>query len=50
MKTALRLENLRKDYEVGDEIVHVLKGIDLDVPEGDFLAIMGRQAQGKAPC
>ena len=48
MKTALRLENLRKDYEVGDEIVHVLKGIDLDVPEGDFLAIMGSSGSGKS--
>lgn len=48
MPTALRLESLQKNYEVGDEVVQALKSIDLDIPEGDFVAIMGPSGSGKS--
>ncbi|MDB6134895.1 MAG: Macrolide export ATP-binding/permease protein MacB [Verrucomicrobiales bacterium] len=46
--SALRISGLRKDYLVGAEAVPVLKGIDLDVPEGDYVAIMGPSGSGKS--
>jgi ABC-type lipoprotein export system ATPase subunit/ABC-type antimicrobial peptide transport system permease subunit len=47
-KLAIRLEALRKDYFLGEEAVPVLKGIDLEVPEGDYIAIMGPSGSGKS--
>src|SRR5262249_12283825 len=46
--TALRLQNLRKDYRLAGEAVPVLKGIDLEIPEGDYVAIMGPSGSGKS--
>ena len=43
----LRLDQVSKDYQRGSEIVRVLDGLDLDVPEGDFLALMGPSGSGK---
>ncbi len=48
LRPAIRLENLRKDYLLGEESVPVLKGIDLDIPEGDYVAIMGPSGSGKS--
>jgi ABC-type lipoprotein export system ATPase subunit/ABC-type antimicrobial peptide transport system permease subunit len=45
---ALRIESLCRDFQLGSETVHVLKGIDLDVPRGDFVAIMGPSGSGKS--
>ena len=47
-RQALSLQNLTKAYPLGDESVLVLKGIDLDVPEGDYVAIMGPSGSGKS--
>jgi macrolide transport system ATP-binding/permease protein len=47
-RPAVRIENLRKDYLVGGEILHVLKGVNLEVPEGDYVAIMGPSGSGKS--
>ncbi len=47
-RSAIRLQGLRKDYELGGEPVPVLKGIDLDIPEGDYVAIMGPSGSGKS--
>jgi ABC-type lipoprotein export system ATPase subunit/ABC-type antimicrobial peptide transport system permease subunit len=48
VKAALRLTGLRKEYPLGKESVLVLKGIDLEVPEGDYVAIMGPSGSGKS--
>lgn len=44
----VRLRGVAKDYRRGAEIVHVLHALDLDVPEGDFLALMGPSGSGKS--
>jgi putative ABC transport system ATP-binding protein len=45
---AARVENLRKDYVLGSETVHALRGVTFDVPRGDFVAIMGPSGSGKS--
>ncbi len=48
MSSAIRLSNVRKDYQLAGETVSALKGIDLEVPEGDYVAIMGPSGSGKS--
>ena len=44
----LRAEGVGKDFRSGDETLHVLKGIDLDIAAGEFLAIVGPSGAGKS--
>ena len=48
MSHAARLENLTKDYVLKSETVHALRGVSFDVPEGDYVAIMGPSGSGKS--
>ena len=48
MNSAIRLIGLRKNYDLAGESLAVLKGIDLEVPEGDYIAIMGPSGSGKS--
>jgi putative ABC transport system ATP-binding protein len=43
----IQARNLDKTYRKGDEVVHVLQGLNLDVDEGDFVAFMGPSGSGK---
>ena len=44
----LSMKGIVKEYQLGDETSVVLKGIDLDVYEGEFLAILGPSGSGKS--
>jgi putative ABC transport system ATP-binding protein len=48
MKTILKTENLTKTYQMGKVETHALRGISLDVAEGEFIAIMGQSGCGKS--
>lgn len=47
-KEILTMKNIVKEYVMGDEISRVLKGIDLMVEEGEFLAVLGPSGSGKS--
>ena len=44
----IRIKNLHKSYEMGSNSLHVLKGIDFNVTEGELVAIMGSSGSGKS--
>ena len=47
-RDAARVVNLTKDYVLKSETVHALRGVSFDVPEGDYVAIMGPSGSGKS--
>jgi putative ABC transport system ATP-binding protein len=47
-KTMIRIEKLHKSYPIGKDSLHVLKGIDLHIKEGEFVSIMGSSGSGKS--
>ena len=47
METLVSIRNLSKTYQRGPEKVEVLHGIDLEIPKGDFVALMGPSGSGK---
>jgi len=42
----IRLVNLEKDYEMGTEVVPALREVNLHIPRGSFVAIMGPSGAG----
>jgi len=44
----IELRGLTRHFQVGDQIVRALEGIDLTIPDGDYLAIMGPSGSGKS--
>ncbi|XCF06710.1 ABC transporter ATP-binding protein [Tamlana crocina] len=44
----LKIHELHKSYPIGDSSLHVLKGIDLNIEEGEMVAIMGSSGSGKS--
>lgn len=47
-KVVIRLDNVRRDFRVGDETVHALRGVSFDIHEGEFVTIMGKSGSGKS--
>lgn len=48
MSNVITIRNITRDFQLGHETVHVLKGIDLDIERGDYVAIMGPSGSGKS--
>lgn len=48
MRYACRIVNLTKEYALKGETVRALRGVSFDVPEGDYVAIMGPSGSGKS--
>ena len=48
MKLAAKLEDLTKHYVLKSETVRALRGVSFDIPEGDYVAIMGPSGSGKS--
>ncbi len=48
MASLIRVEGLQKEYHVGDMTVRALRGVDLDIERGSFVAVIGASGSGKS--
>ncbi len=48
MSEIIKIINLKRDFKVGDEVVHALRGINFTINEGEFVTIMGTSGSGKS--
>ena len=46
--TILSIQNLCRDFKMGDQVVHALRGVSFDVHQGEFVTIMGTSGSGKS--
>lgn len=47
-KVVIELQNVKRDFLVGDETVHALRGVSFKIYEGEFVTIMGKSGSGKS--
>lgn len=48
MKKVIEIQNIKRNFQVGDETVHALRGVSFNVNEGEFVTIMGTSGSGKS--
>ena len=48
MKEIIKLENIKRNFIVGDEVVHALRGVSFSIYESEFVTIMGASGSGKS--
>jgi putative ABC transport system ATP-binding protein len=48
MREIIKLDGIKRDFTVGDEVVHALRGVSFTVQEGEFVTIMGKSGSGKS--
>lgn len=48
MNTIIELKDIRRDFQVGTETVHALRGVSFSINEGEFVTIMGTSGSGKS--
>ena len=47
-KAVIELQNIKRNFQVGDETVHALRGVSFTIREGEFVAIVGHSGSGKS--
>ncbi len=47
-KIVIELQNVKRNFIVGDETVHALRGVSFKIHEGEFVTIMGKSGSGKS--
>ncbi len=47
-KPLIKISNIKRNFELGDETVYVLKGINLEIHKGEYVALMGPSGSGKS--
>ena len=47
-KAVIELQNIKRNFQVGDETVHALRGVPFTIREGEFVTIMGTSGSGKS--
>ena len=48
MKKVIEIQNIKRNFQVGDETVHALRGVSFNINEGEFVTIMGTSGSGKS--
>ena len=47
-ESLIKITNIKRNFSLGNETVYVLKGIDLEIKKGEYVALMGPSGSGKS--